>query len=183
MRSRLRPAITAIAALFVCLIGITFPSVQAQQDERAVRAAYLFNLTKYVAWPSERQQIVICTAGSGTMGEAFKSILQDKVSDGRRVVVLVHPPDAEFKKCDIAYIPATAQTALAGVLSHTAGYPVLTVGETGNFARQGGMVGLIRSGDQIQIEVNLDAVHARGLTISSRLLNLAVLVRTSEAKR
>lgn len=185
MRGRIRAAVSAIAAalFLVCAFGVTLPSLQAQQDERAVRAAYLFNLTRYVTWPGARKQIVIGVAGTSSIGTVFKDILENKVSDGRKVEVVLHPSDAELRKCDIVYVPAASQASLPGLLTHTEGHPILIVGETSRFTRQGGMVGLIRSGDQIQIEVNLEAVHARGLEMSSRLLNLAVLVRTSEVKR
>jgi hypothetical protein len=53
----------------------------------------------------------------------------------------------------------------------------LTVGESEDFIRDGGMVGLVRDADQIQIQVNLEATQAAGLRISSRLLSLAVVVR------
>ena len=38
------------------------------------------------------------------------------------------------------------------------------------------MVGLVRSGDQIEIEVNLNALRSRQLEMSSRLLKMAVIV-------
>ena len=53
---------------------------------------------------------------------------------------------------------------------------MLTVGDSDKFVRTGGMVGLVRSGDQIEIEVNLEALRSRQLDMSSRLLSLAVVV-------
>jgi hypothetical protein len=38
------------------------------------------------------------------------------------------------------------------------------------------MVAFVRSGDSIQIEINPDAVKAAGLSISSRLLEIALLI-------
>ncbi len=55
---------------------------------------------------------------------------------------------------------------------------VLTVGDASSFTRQGGMVGLITVGDHIDIEINLDASQRAKLKISSRLLNLAKVVRS-----
>jgi dihydroxyacid dehydratase/phosphogluconate dehydratase len=58
----------------------------------------------------------------------------------------------------------------------TRGTSVLTVGENDKFVREGGMIGFVRTGDSIQIEVNLDSVNAGNLKISSRLLDLALIV-------
>jgi hypothetical protein len=41
----------------------------------------------------------------------------------------------------------------------------------------------VRSGDQIEIEVNLPALRSRKLDMSSRLLKLAVLVPTGGGSR
>jgi hypothetical protein len=40
------------------------------------------------------------------------------------------------------------------------------------------MIAFVRSGDSMQIQVNIDAVRAAGLSISSRLLDLAIIVHT-----
>jgi uncharacterized protein DUF4154 len=56
---------------------------------------------------------------------------------------------------------------------------VLTVGDDYSFALNGGMVGLVRTGDHIQMMINLEVAQQSGLKISSRVLSLAASVRTS----
>ncbi len=53
---------------------------------------------------------------------------------------------------------------------------VLTVGETDSFAKQRGMVGLVKKGNQIQIQINLEAARDAGIKISSRLMSVATLI-------
>jgi hypothetical protein len=60
-------------------------------------------------------------------------------------------------------------------LDRVRGKDILTIGEDDKFVRDGGMVGLVRNGDHIQIEVNLDATKAGHLKIASQLLDLAVI--------
>src|SRR5690242_14723521 len=85
MWSRLRRNGLMLAVLWLfssaCLV--------AQQDERAVRAAYVFNLTKYVTWPKPKNRLTICATGAGSMGPVLKQVLEDKLVDGRKIVVLV----------------------------------------------------------------------------------------------
>ncbi len=150
--------------------------LHAQQDERAVRAAFVFNLTKYVTWPQPRQRLVIGVVGQGSMGPVLKQILEGKASDGRQITVLMNPSDLELRDCDVLYVAESSAARVRSVLDRVTGRAVLTVGESDQFAHSGGMVALVRSGDQIEIEVNLDAVRSRRLEMSSRLLNLAVLV-------
>jgi len=148
----------------------------AQQDERAVRAAFVFNLTKYVVWPSARDRLVVGVIGPENIGPVLKQVLDGKTSDGRPISVIIHTPEAELGDCDVLYVAGLAPAAIRTVLNRVSGRAVLTVGDSDQFVRAGGMVALVRSGDEIEIEVNLPALRSRRLDMSSRLLKLAVLV-------
>jgi hypothetical protein len=163
-----------LALLCVCLVPQG--RLHAQQDERAVRAAYVFSLTKYVAWPNGRDRLVVAVMGDGAMGPILKQVLDGKTSDGKTIRIAVHPSDAELHDCDILYVAYSSPAEVRSTLRRIGPRSVLTVGETDRFAREGGMVALVRSGDQMQIEVNLAALRTAQLQMSSRLLRLAVIV-------
>ena len=170
-------------AMFIVLLLAIAGSLHAQQDERAVRAAFVFNLTKYVSWPGTRDHLVIGVVGPGDIGPVLQQVLNGKLSDGRRITVVVHTSESELGECDVLYVTAVSPAAVKSILNRAAARAVLTVGDSDQFVRAGGMVGLVRSGDQIEIEVNLNALRSRHLEMSSRLLKLAVLVPTSEESR
>jgi len=165
----------AVACL-VAAVLLFVPWLPAQQDERAVRAAFVFNLTKYVSWPVTRDRLVIGVVGPEQIGSMLKQVLDGKVSDGRRITVIMHSPDAELSECDVLYVSGVPLPTVRSVLNRAANRAVLTVGDSEQFVRTGGMVGLVRSGDQMEIEVNLPALRGRQLDMSSRLLKLAVLL-------
>jgi YfiR/HmsC-like len=169
----------ALTGLFLAFAGF----VPAQQNEHAVRAAFVFNLTKYVTWPGPRDRLVIGVIGPGDIGPVLKEVLNGKLSDGRPISVIAHSSDAEFGECDVLYITAVSTAEVKSILNRVGGHGVLTVGDSDQFVRAGGMVGLVRSGDQIEIEVNLPALRSRKLDMSSRLLKLAVLVPTGGGSR
>jgi len=148
----------------------------AQQDERAVRAAYVFSLTKYVSWPDGRDHLVVAVVGDGAMGPILKQVLDGKNSDGKNIRIAIHPSETELHDCDILYVADASPAEVRSILRRIGARSVLTVGETDRFARAGGMVALVRSGDQMQIEVNLAALRTAQLQMSSRLLRLAVIV-------
>jgi hypothetical protein len=165
----------SVAGVLLLLSSVEL--LHAQEDERAVRAAFVFNLTKYVAWPqSLHDRLVLCVTGQGTMGPVLKQVLEGKVSDGRRINVLLHPSENELRDCDVLYVEELSPARIRATLDRIRGRAVLTVGDTDQFARSGGMVALVRSGDEIEIHVNLDSLRSPRLEMSSRLLNLAVIV-------
>ena len=172
--------------VLACLAVVTLLLVNwlpAQQDERAVRAAFVFNLTKYVSWPTARNRLVVGIVGPEHIASGLKQVLDGKVSDGRRISVVMHTPESELSECDVLYVTEVPLSTLKSILNRAANRALLTVGDNEQFVRTGGMVGLVRSGDQMEIEVNLAALRSRQLNMSSRLLNIAVLVSSGGGTR
>lgn len=175
LRCCARLSFSAIAACAVVLL-LPPPSSIAQQDERSVRAAFVYNLTKYVVWPTPTQNLNICVLGKGNIGPALQAVIDGKSSGHRTINVQLEPSDLELRHCGILYFSGSSTPRLLAVLDKTQGTSALTVGEDENFLRHGGMIAFVRSGDSLQVMVNLDAVRAENLKISSRLLDLALIL-------
>jgi len=62
------------------------------------------------------------------------------------------------------------------VLSHL---PILTVSDFDDFARVGGMIGLVETDRGIRFDINLTATRQTNLRLSSQLLKLATIVDPS----
>jgi hypothetical protein len=161
-------------------LAISCSAGAQSRDERAVRAAYVFNLIKYVEWPAPEKELVIGFAGNAATGEVMEKMLSGRASDTRTIRVVLSPSDAELARCSVLYIAEAPAAEVRKALEKVKGRGVLTVGETDSFARDGGMVGLVNTGDRIQIEVNLEAAQTAGIRISSRVLNLAQIVRPAQ---
>ncbi len=157
----------------------SYASAQAQ-DELAVRAAFVFNLTKYVDWPHGRSQLTIGFVGDGPMGEILKQTLDGKTSDARLIDVLLAPSDSALERCDLVYVAYSSSRKNREVIERLRNREVLTVGETDAFARDRGMIGLVKKGNQIQIQINLEAARVAGIKVSSRLLSVATVINAPE---
>jgi hypothetical protein len=152
-------------------------------DESAIRVAYVFNLTKYVEWPRAGNQLVIGYVGDDSMGEALEKMLAGKTSESRLIRVVLSPNNEDLEKCDVIYIADSSSRKVHAILDQLRNKSVLTVGDTESFPRSGGMIGLVRVGQQVQMIVNLDAVQRARLKISSRVLNLATIVHDGPEAR
>ena len=82
----------------------------------------------------------------------------------------------EVKKCQILFINISNKEQLDQVFKSLEGRSILTVGDSRNFIRQGGMVRFFTENDKIKFQINAEAAKAAGLTISSKLLRLAEIV-------
>jgi TonB family protein len=173
-------AVLLSLALLVSLSGI---GSSQSQDERAVRAAYIFNLIKYVEWPPEKPEIVIGFLGNRATGEFLQKMLDGKKSNSKLIRVMLFPTDAEFQTCSILYVADLPASKLHSILDKVEDTNILTVGEVDSFAQEGGVIGLVKMGEQIRMQLNPDAVRRTGLKINPLLLHLAVTVTPGAANQ
>jgi hypothetical protein len=74
-------------------------------------------------------------------------------------------------------VPESEERGAADLLRKAGSLPVLTIGEHDGFAAAGGVIGFVVRDDRVQFEINPDAASRADLKVSSRLLQLATIVR------
>ncbi len=141
-----------------------------------LRAAYVFNLAKYVEWPEQNGELTVGVVGDGPMGETLQRTLSGKMLGSRPIRVWLSPPDGGLEHCDVVYVVQSSSKERRALLERLKSRSILTIGETDSFVREEGVVSLIRAGDQMRIEINMQAARAAQLKFSSRLLNLSSVV-------
>jgi hypothetical protein len=149
--------------------------------EVQVKAAYLFNFVKFVEWPAEafatpQAPLVLCIASGDGLRGAFAAI-DGKQVQGRQLQVRRGVKADEVKACHVLFVPESEERATPEHLRRVGTLPVLTVGEHDGFAASGGVIGFVIRDDRVQFEINPDAANRADLKVSSRLLQLATIVR------
>jgi hypothetical protein len=151
------------------------PAAQASEDvtlEYRVKAAYLFNFTKFIEWPDAAvppgAPITICVAGDSPFGAALDEIIRGEAVNGRPLAARRAEPPAG---CHVVFVPRG--TSPAAALRPFRSLPVLTVGESDDFLRQGGMVNFVIDDGKVRFEIDHEAAERAHVRISSRLLRLA----------
>jgi hypothetical protein len=173
-----------LAGWTLALGGLPSPALAStSHDERAVRAAYVYNLLQYIEWPEAKSDLVIGFEGDPATGEILRTLLNGRTSNGRAIRVVLFPTPEELGGCSVLYLGDGSTREARRALDSVSGRTILTVGESDPFARDGGMVALVNTGDHIRIEVNLEATQHAGIRISSRVLNLATIVHSAQEGR
>jgi hypothetical protein len=146
--------------------------------ELTIKAAYLFRLSLFVDWPAEKlspagfDNIRFCIADGKETAETIKNVLAGKTINRHAIETVEVKPKAELKSCHLLYI--TKNTKAEDLLLQTVSdYPVLTVGETGEFYSQGGMVLLFEKANRIFFAINRQAADRARVKFGAQLLNLA----------
>lgn len=140
--------------------------------ELQVKAAFLFNFAKFVTWPAADRPLGICVAGNDALTAAATEIVRGRAVEGRTVVARTVTGAAATDGCDLLYLGDIKADDASAILSRVRG-PVLTVGETPRFLRDGGMVRIFVEGNRMRFQVSQKQAEAAGLKISSQLLLLA----------
>lgn len=167
------------AIILICLAGLS-GNIFANSVEYRIKAAYLYQFTKFTQWPDYRfsyqdSPIKICVLGRSPFGKALNSF-SSKSSQGRRLIV-EHPSSLEeISNCHVVFISKSEEKRLPQILQHIDHLPVLTVSDMEGFARRGGIIGFIPKHRKVGIEVNVKASLVAGAKLSSKLLEVAKIV-------
>lgn len=172
--------------LVFCLAYAMIPSIAAGQGDAAgeyeLKAAMLYNLTRFVEWPpaaypEPQAPIQLCILGRDPFGSSLTSIVLKQTVNGRPVLIRHSQNDKGIRACHLLYISSSERKATVQIFSTLKGSSVLTVGEMTQFAAHGGMIQFSLEDQQVRFDINLDAASRAGLKISSRLLVLARIVK------
>jgi hypothetical protein len=181
---RSRRIVAGIALLAVMLPAgfLGFASGETQPaPEYAVKAAFLFNFAKFVEWPDDAfadrsSPLVLCVIGEDPFGDALKS-LKGKTVNGRHLAIRYMTTIEELDRCHLLFVCPSEKPVLPKILQTTKGRSILTVGDMGGFAQDGGIINLVKEENRVGIEINLEAAQRSRLKISSKLLALAKIVK------
>lgn len=174
-------ALRILCGLFCCVVCCLSACADASKEYQ-IKAAFLFNFTKFIEWPAaafadDSAPIVIGVCGSNPFGAELHNIVEDRKINGREIVVKTVDTAAEAAKCHVLYFSAAANGSLAQMLPALEKTAVLTVGESERFTSAGGVINFVLEADKVRFEINSAAADKAGLKISAQLQKLARTVR------
>jgi hypothetical protein len=151
------------------------------------KAAFVFNLTKFVQWPETtfagaRTPIVLGIVGDDPFGGTLSRIVEGQVVQGRPVTIRRYRFGDDLRRCQVLFISPSDRPRVPQILASLQGASILTVSDTEGFLNAGGMMRLVMEGSRVRFFVNLDAVAQAKLQISARLLALARGVNRSGSR-
>jgi hypothetical protein len=142
-----------------------------------IKAVYLYHFASFAEWPeaaAPQAEVLLCVVGDSAVGAELRRLDGQDIGDGRLLKIIPVPHEALAGQCRMAYLGADA--AQDRLLAQLRGLPLLSVSDQPGFARQGGMIELYLQDDKVRMRINLGAVRAAGLKLSSKLLRLADIV-------
>ena len=183
---------TAGALLLACLASAFFyGSAEGQSEqpsEYQLKAAFLFNFTKFVEWPDSsfedpQAPIVLGIIGDDPFGDNLARIIAGQKVQGRSLVIRKERWGDDLRRCHVLFVSASEHEHSARILGSVQSANVLTVSDVEGFAEAGGVIEFVTQEKRVRFIVNLDAATQSKLRLSAKLLALARVIGHSQAAR
>lgn len=176
MRIKLCHIIFIVGLIVIKSHAQTGPSTHP--TEYQVKAAFLYNFAKFVEWPGDvltdsNDPIKIGVIGDDPFGTDLDETIKGKTVKDRELVIERFHQIQELEFCHILFIGSPERKSLLRILERLKKFCILTVGETEEFTRYGGMIRFLIVENRVRFEINVEAIDQAGLKISSKILKLA----------
>lgn len=184
--TRVRFALALAFGLGAVFAASPPPPFAQGSREYDVKAALLFNFTRFVEWPARAfarpdSPVVIGILGPDPFGSVLDRMVNNETCGGRPIVVVRFSNVAAARDSHLLFITSAERGNLPRILAALRGRPVLTVGDFEGFTAAGGMIRLLKNpADKMQLRINLNATKAADLVVSAKLLRVAEAVNPTE---
>jgi hypothetical protein len=152
------------------------------QSASEIKATYILNFIKFSEWPPDAlaandAYFVIGVLGSGPSNGDMDRNLNGKVVAGRTLVVKHFIVGQELRECKLLFVSASEKRQLARILDSIRGATILTISEIDQFANNGGIINFFIEENKLRFEINVDAASRARIRISSKVLQLARIIK------
>ncbi|WP_303831553.1 YfiR family protein [Asticcacaulis taihuensis] len=162
------------------MLAATVPTHADVPLATAVKGAYLTKIAPFVTWPERADpspSFTICLVGNDPFGKSLDASAAGLTMDGRPYQIMRVDNVGPNSTCDMAYISGSPRQTVAGALRALSGTPTLTITDEGSPA---GIISFKMQAGKVRFRIDKVAADANGLVLSSKLLSLALSVRTEQ---
>jgi len=156
-----------------------------QMDKTMLKALYTYKFSKFTQWPYSKlntntKRFHFCMLGQNQFSQQMKQISLGKTVQGLPLSIDVFDsglaPETLLSECHILFISKSERHRLATILSSLKQSPILTISDIDEFSNQGGMITLAEDQGKIRFQINPKAIQLAGVSISSKIMELAEIV-------
>lgn len=175
-----------LAACGLALAGVTPAAAQpgppSMASDRSVKAAYIYRFLPYVEWPATvlppGAPIVIGVLAAEDLAQELEQIVRARTGDERHVVVRRLGLNDAWTGVHVFYLGQEHLARVQPVVKALQDRSVLTICDAEGAIDRGFVIGFVQVESRVRFEVNTEAADRSGLKLSSRLLTVALRVRT-----
>lgn len=151
----------------------THSSLAGASVEYKIKAAYIYNFTKFVTWPKVQSDTFnLCILGKEPFGPLLDSI-ESRTALGLPIKLIRLNHFDAAKQCHILFLGSAIRKDVRSAIE-SAG--ILTVSDEKQFAKHGGMIGFVVRNGKVKLQININRAKQAGLEISAKLLEISEVI-------
>ena len=155
--------------------------VHQQKDKASeynLKAAFIYNFTKYIDWkaaPTDNE-FIIGIMGASPINDPLVEIVKTETVDNKKITIKHFNKPSDISFCHILFISQNTSASLDDILTKTSNKGMLVISEQDGYAEQGSAINFVIVNNKLKFEANVKAINSAGLTASSQLLKLAIII-------
>lgn len=170
-------------AVVILLLLLWPPYARSQSMEYLLKAGFLEKFARFTDWPETTvpadpgSPFVISVIGESPLQGSLEKLYATEKIKNRPVTIRYISSPAGIDGSDLVFIAESEKKHLDKLLEVTRGKPILTVGDTKDFARRGCHINFyITAQGTLHFEINLAKVKESGLHMQLVLLEIAKII-------
>ncbi len=171
---------------FFCVFSIAlfenFRFYSSQNEEYEVKAAFIYNFTKYIDWEDESMlnssTFVIAVYKESPLEKELLKLLNAKKVKNKKIEILQIFDPSEIPKAHIVFLPEkTISKDFKRFLQNENLKSSLIISEKQGRLELGSGINFVTISKNIKFEINLNSTKKNKLKVSSQLLKLAEKIK------
>jgi hypothetical protein len=171
----------SILVLTLAHAGALYAPESAAADaisEPQMKAAFIYNFSKFVEWPPERfsnpdDPIVVGVLGRSDVFRELTLIVQNRKANGRPLTVRQVESAADTLPIHVLFVPSNERSRLAALKGSLQG-GILLVADADSCTVSQSSICFLMEGDRLRFSIDAEAAARAEVKISSHLKKLAV---------
>jgi hypothetical protein len=175
----------AFLAAFVGLVLASAPTASqpAFASEHSLKAAFIYKFIGYVDWPaeafeSEQAPIVIAVRGDDRLLAELREVVTDRSINNRPLLIADADSEASAQAAHVLFVAGSPDHYLPQLRDIGNTGATLVITDFDGALDAGSVINFRTVDRRLRFEVSLESAERQGLKLSSRLLAVALHVRT-----
>jgi len=177
--------------MLLLVLGVSLGSISAHADDELhqdlqLKSALVYKLTRFVTWPKQGDNATspfqFCLEENSAFGPYIQAIVSGLPNQQSMNIMHINAASEDISDCDVVYVGKGSSAAFQTHAKMMHSKHLLSVSDVRGFAKDGGMIEIVRRNNRLGFIINMHTVGQTDLRIAAPLLRMATLIRQEESQ-
>lgn len=164
---------------FTFIFGLLMLSASLFSQDGKFKALFMYNFTKYLEWPSNKQSgdFIIGVFGKSDITEELRIIAGKKKVGTQNITIKEISVTSELSACHILYVPENQSSKIDDIASICLKSGTVLITDKPGMAKTLSGINYVKVDGKQSFEVNKSNLEKQGVKVNSNLLTLGIMVQ------